>query len=165
MNFSARCWQDRDKLSAAVDKELIRMTATGDSPEKAIKNIINQFETSRANATRVIMTESAFASSKAQIDMYNELEVKKYKVISALDKRTCDYCGDMDQKVFERNKAQIGVNMPPFHPNCRCTTSPTNEEFKVIGERFARDVETDKGYYVPGNMTYTEWKNTQNFEG
>jgi len=26
----------------------------------------------------------------------------------------------MNGKVFELSKAQAGVNMPPFHPNCRC---------------------------------------------
>ena len=47
--------------------------------------------------------------------------VEKYKILSAHDGRTCDKCADLDGKIFPIDKAEIGVNFPPFHPRCRDT--------------------------------------------
>lgn len=48
---------------------------------------------------------------------------------------------------------------PPFHVHCRSTTVPYfDDEFDAVGERAARDEETGKTYFVPGNMTYKEWE-------
>lgn len=53
---------------------------------------------------------------------------------------------------------QPGVTAPPFHVYCRSTTAPYfDESFGQIGERAARDEEKDKTYYVPDDMTYSEW--------
>ena len=50
------------------------------------------------------------------------------------------------------------MNLQSFHPNCRCTTVPYfDDEFTAGTERVARDKD-GKTYYVPGNMTYEEWK-------
>ena len=67
----------------------------------------------------------------------------------------------MDGKVFPESKRKIGENAPPFHPNCRCSDAPYDEDLQGIGERWARDIETGKGYYVPSDMTFEEWKATQ----
>ena len=48
---------------------------------------------------------------------------------------------------------------PPFHVHCHSTTVPYfDDEFDAVGERAARDEETGKTYFVPGNMTYKEWE-------
>lgn len=53
---------------------------------------------------------------------------------------------------------KVGVTAPPFHVHCRSTTVPYfDDEFDAVGERAARDEETGKTYFVPGNMTYKEW--------
>ena len=51
---------------------------------------------------------------------------------------------------------EVGVTAPPFHPNCRCTTLPEDDD-ESLGERIARD-ENGKTYHVPNNMTYKQWK-------
>lgn len=46
--------------------------------------------------------------------------------------------------------------MPPFHPNCRCTTTVYFEDDDLPGERMMRD---DKGKSVKTDyMNYDEWK-------
>ena len=64
----------------------------------------------------------------------------------------------MDRKVVPMSEFQPGVTVPPFHPHCRGTTVPAIDE-KYMGERAARD-QDGKVYYVPGNMSYSEWKKT-----
>lgn len=159
--FTARCWTDKDKLVDLMGKELTRMVATGAKPDRAIKNIAHAFETSKANAARVVMTESAFFASAAQKECYADLDVERYEVIGTFDARMCDYCSEMDGKVFSMKDFKEGTTAPPFHPWCRCCTAPYFEDMKDIGERWARDIETGKGYFVPSDMTYEEWKATQ----
>ena len=89
-----------------------------------------------------------------------ELDVEQFEVVETLDSHTCETCGGMDGKHFPMTEFQIGVTAPPFHPNCRgCTCPYFDDEFDSVGERAARG-EDGKTYYVPGNMTYEEWKNS-----
>ena len=156
--FTARCWTDKNKLVDLVNKELTRMVATGAKPDQAIKNIANAFNTSKSNAGRVVMTESAYFASEARKECFNYLEVERYQIRSAMDGNVCGDCGDMDSEIFKMSDFKAGSTAPPFHPWCRCTTVPYYEDMKVIGERWMRDPKTGKGGYVPSDMTYKEWK-------
>lgn len=159
--FTARCWTDKAKLVEAVTQELTRMLATGDSPDKAIEAIAKRFNVSKRNAARVVMTESAYFSSAAQKDCFNELDVEKYRVVSALDVKVCDICGAMDGKVFNMSDYHPGSTANPFHPWCRCCTAPYFEDMEGLGERYARDVKTGERYKLPKDTTYAQWKEMQ----
>ncbi|MBQ7295999.1 MAG: minor capsid protein [Clostridia bacterium] len=159
--FTARCWTDKAKLVEAVNQELTRMVATGASPKKAIENISKQFGTSKTNAGRVIVTESAYFATASQGECYKDLNVENYEVIETLDSHTCSFCGEMDGKVFPVNKMQAGSTAPPFHPWCRGTTAPYYEDMVGVGQRFARDIETGKAYYLPSDTTYEQWRAMQ----
>lgn len=155
--FRARCWTDKTKLVETVNQELTRMIATGEAPDKAIAAIAKRFNVSKQNAGRVVMTESAYFSSAAQKDCFNDLGVEQYKVVATLDSSTCETCGDFDSKVFKMSEYQVGATAPPFHPWCRCCTAPYFEDMEGMGERYSRDPVTGERKMVPGNMTYKEW--------
>lgn len=155
--FTARCWTDKIKLVEIVNQELTRMLATGEEPDKAIAAISKRFNVSKQNAGRVVMTESAYFSSAAQKDCFNELGVEKYRIIGTLDTKTCNICGNMDGKVFKMSDYSPGSTAPPFHPWCRCCTAPYFEDMQGIGEGFARDKDGNT-YTVSKDMTYEEWK-------
>lgn len=159
--FTARCWTDKTKLVETVNQELTRMLATGEAPDKAIEAIAKRFSVSKQNAGRVVMTESAYFSSAAQKDCFNDLGVEQYKVISTLDTKTCNICGDMDGKVFKMSDYSPGSTAPPFHPWCRCCTAPYFDDMEGVGERYARDAKTGERYKLPKDTTYAQWKEMQ----
>lgn len=159
--FTARCWTDKVKLVETVNQELTRMVATGDSPDRAIKAIAKRFNVSKSNAGRVVMTESAHFAEAAARDCFEELGVERYQILAGLDIETCSVCADMDKKVFKMSEYSPGITAPLFHPRCRCTISPYEEDMEGLGERFARDAVTGKSYYVPSNTTYKQWKEMQ----
>lgn len=159
--FTARCWTDKTKLVETVNQELTRMLATGEAPDKAIAAISKRFNVSKQNAGRVVMTESAYFSSAAQKDCFNELGVEKYRIIGTLDTKTCNICGDMDGKVFKMSDYRPGSTAPPFHPWCRCCTAPYFDDMDGVGERYARDAKTGERYKLPKDTTYNEWKAMQ----
>lgn len=91
--------------------------------------------------------------------MYTEFGYEKYEVIASHSavRKTCELCAEMDGKIFLTRDFEPGLNANPFHPNCHCTTVPYFDNFNEGEERFARD-EDGKGYYVPSDMKYNEWK-------
>ena len=159
--FTARCWTDKAKLVETLNQELTRMVATGDAPDRAIKAIAKRFNVSKSNAGRVVMTESAHFAETAAKDCFDELGVERYQIIAGLSVETCGVCADMDKKVFKMSEYSPGTTAPLFHPRCRCTIAPYEEDMEELGTRFARGVKTGKGYQVPSNITYEQWKEMQ----
>lgn len=156
-NFSDRIWQSKSQLINELNNELTTMCLLGKAPDEAIRNISKKLNVSRAQAGRLVMTESAFISSAAQKDCFNSLDVENYEILATLDFHTSVICRSMDSKVFPMSEYQIGVTAPPFHPNCRTTTIPSFDDDYDISTRAARD-ENGKTCYVSANMKYSEWK-------
>lgn len=154
-NFSDRIWKDREVLVNELQKELAQSFIGGDAPDTAIRNISKKMEVSKRAAGRLIMTESAFFANETRAKAFKELGVEEYQFLATLDKRTSDICQDMDLKIFKLSERILGVNWPPLHCWCRSTAVPyfTGN----IKQRWARDIKTGKGYYVPGDMNYKEW--------
>ena len=134
------------------------MCITGSGPDKAINEIASKMNVSKANAGRLVMTETAYFSSAAQKECFKELDVEKYEIVATLDGHTSDICQEMDGKVFKMSEYEERVTAPPFHVNCRSCTAPYfDDEWGGKGERAARNEDGDT-YYVPADMTYKEWK-------
>lgn len=160
-NFSERIWGNKQKLISEVHGELTQNIMLGADPQKAIDSLAKKMKTSRYNAGRLIMTEEAYFSSAAQKDCFEELGVEQFEIVATLDSHTSDICRSLDGKHFPMKDYQPGVTAPPFHVFCRSTTVPYfDEDFGDIGERAARDEETDKTYYIPDDMNYQDWKET-----
>ncbi|WP_198516239.1 minor capsid protein [Lysinibacillus xylanilyticus] len=156
--FSQKIWRDRNLLLDTLHTELVQSMARGEAPDRMISSIAKKMNTSRSNAARLVMTESALFSASAQKDAFGELDVEKYEIIATLDSRTSSICQSMDGKVFKLADFMPGVTANPFHPRCRTTTAPYFED--DYSERIARDLD-GKTYYVPSNMKYEEWYQTQ----
>lgn len=158
-NFSERIWGNRQKLVNELNNTLTQNIILGKDPQKAIDEIARKMNTSKTNAGRLVMTEEAFFSSAAQKDCFTELDVEQFEIVATLDSHTSDICRGMDGKHFPMSEWKVGVTAPPFHVHCRSTIVPYfDDEFDAVGERAARDEETGKTYFVPGNMTYKEWE-------
>ena len=157
-NFVARCWSDKNRLVNILNRELTRMVATGEQPRRAIDKIAKEFNTSKANAGRLVNTEAAHAASEAQKQTFTELKVERYMIVATLSTTTCSECGDEDGLFYPMSEFNPGVTAPPFHPNCRCTTKPYDEDVEKFAMRIYRDPETRKTNYVPANMNYKAWK-------
>lgn len=156
-NFSDRLWENKTKLINNMHNSLSRMCITGEAPDRAIEEISKQMGVSKAQAGRVVMTESAAFANKARQDCMEELDVEQFEVVETLDSHTCETCGGMDGKHFPMREFEVGVTAPPFHPNCRgCTCPYFDDEFDSVGERAARG-EDGETYYVPADTTYEKW--------
>lgn len=156
-NFSERIWGNKTKLINELHNELTKMCLTGKSPDESIKYLSKKFNTSKAQAGNLIMTENAYFSQLAQKDCFNALDVEKYEIVATLDSHTSEICKEQDGKVYDMKDYQPGITAPPFHNYCRSTTVPHfDDDFDLKGERAARD-EDGKTYYVSDKMKYDDW--------
>ena len=160
-NFSDRIWTRKDKLLSALDTDLRQGLITGKDPDKIAEEIAHKLDVSKANAKRLVQTESAAIHSRARKAMYERMGVEKYKIVATLDLRTSDICREMDGKIFKTKDYEEGVTAPHFHVNCRTTTIPLFDDDDdilagIIDRRAARDIRTGKSTTVP-DMDYETW--------
>lgn len=153
--FSDRIWSKKKELVGSAQKELTQGLLRGDSPQKITDAIKNRFNVSRYQAGRLVHTETTYFNAISTKQAYQDLGVEKIEILETLDSHTCEICQPLDGVVIPLSQYEPGVTVPPFHPNCRGTTCPHFAD--MDGERAARNAE-GKVYYVPANMTYTQWK-------
>lgn len=159
--FSDRIWKQKDHLQAQLMEAVTTMLIQGRHPSTLAKDFAKKMNSKKFDAYRLLHTESSFLMSEATHAGYKEDGVEKYEILATLDSKTCNVCGDLDNKVYETGKEVVGINMPPFHPLCRCTTVPHYDDTPTEGlTRAARDPETEKTYEVPADMSYKQWKKT-----
>ncbi len=158
-NYSERIWDNTQALADRVKEEVLVNLVTGRTEREAAEIIEKEFAKGAANARRLVWTESAQVAKEMNFKAYEEMEVEEYRYLATLDLKTCEKCcRPLDRKVFPVKDRQDGVNCPPMHPWCRCTTvSVVPDELAAKLERRARDPITGKSMLVPMTMTYQEW--------
>lgn len=156
-NFSSRIWANQNKLIGELETVFSQGIVRGDSLEKMTKLLAQRMEVAKNRAATLVETESAHAAAEATAKGYEETEVEKYDFLATLDLKTCDVCGALDGKTFLVKERKTGVNYPPIHPRCHCTTIPHFDSNFTSGTRAARDLETGKTVQIP-SMTYEQWR-------
>ena len=162
--FSERLWGRKQQLVAdLVEKDLPQALIRGESNNKIIERWAEKLESDRKAVERVVQTERAYVNSRAALESYKKLGVKKYQILATLDLKTSNICREMDHKgrnkdepFFYLDEYKVGLTAPPFHCNCRTTTVPYFDDFTEDEKRAMRD-EEGKSKKVPADMTYDEW--------
>ncbi len=154
-NFSDRLWKHKFKLQNQLRETLTTGFIRGDSLQTMAKRLAERLDVSRSQALRLVRTESSHIHNTAEIAAYKECGFEEYEFMASLGERTCPVCGGMDGKRFKLADKQFGVNFPPLHPNCRCTTIAFDPDDNIEGfkERLEHgELNYDKWYekYVKG---------------
>lgn len=157
--FSERVWgSNMDELVSRVESLVTNDLNRGYPIDQSSKLLAIEFERARNRAVTVLQTETNGIQAQATLDEYQDDNIKKYRYLATLEVHTCPICGELDGKVFPVKDAEKGVNYPTMHPHCRCTTVPALEKG---GKRYARDIETGKGYEVDSGQTLKDWRKQQ----
>ena len=120
-HWSSRIWTHKDELANKLRNGIIDCISRGVSKDELTKELMRIYGTEYYKADRIARTELNYVQNQSTLNRYKEMGVEKYKILSTHDGRTCDKCADLDGKIFPIDKAEIGVNFPPFHSNCRDT--------------------------------------------
>ena len=158
-DFSKRIWKSyTETLPNELGDALLRGSVLGHSHEQIFKMMRQRLkDVEDYQLHRLVITEMGHVAETATAEAYKEEGVEQYQYLATLEAHTCEECAHLDGQVFELKDKVEGLNYPLIHPYCRCTTMPYIEGLPDSSERWARDPETGKGYYVD-NMTFDQWK-------
>jgi SPP1 gp7 family putative phage head morphogenesis protein len=147
-NWSERLWKDRQKVGTKLTEILEKGVPQGLSLQKMARELKDITGQSYNNAFRLIRTETSHIDGQVTLEGYKqvgkELGLEYYEYDAFLDGRTSELCRDLDKKRFKVSEAEVGVNYPPMHPNCRSTTQLVLEEEHKTEYRGLFDKNKDK---------------------
>ncbi|MDD3410519.1 MAG: minor capsid protein [Eubacteriales bacterium] len=126
-SYSDRIWSSTSRLADMLRDEITAAYISGKSNASIEQTILNRFGCSFREAERLVRTETSYVNNQAALKSYEDAQLEEYEYLTAEDSRTCKICAGMNGKRFKLSEARVGENMPPLHPNCRCTVVPVVE--------------------------------------
>lgn len=161
-NYSERIWGNTDILANSLSDILGGALISGQGIEKTAKQIRDRFNVGKYYSERLVRTETNHFNNEVDALAYEEMGIKKYVFVATLDSRTSEMCQYMDNKVFEYDKREVGVNFPPLHPNCRSTTRGyLGADIEKDLKRRATNPMTGESETVD-NVSYKKWLESHN---
>ncbi|WP_409440645.1 minor capsid protein [Lentilactobacillus hilgardii] len=158
-DFSKRIWRNyRKEMPSMLMDTVLRGTLLGYSEPKIAQMFHARFQdVEKNNIHRLVITEMAHVQEEATAKGYEENEIEEYEYMATLESHTCEVCAKLDGQRFKVSEREPGVNYPPIHARCRCTTVPWIKGLPETKERWMRDPQTGKGKLIK-NMKFDEWK-------
>lgn len=128
-HFSERIWGQNRRTYEAIATVLNNGFTGGWSLDRIKKELSAKIKgVPLHRMDTLIKTEATAFNTLAMKDMLLELDTKKYSVVAVIDSRTSEICSHQNEKVYDMDKLEIGVNAPPFHPRCRSTIAPVEDD-------------------------------------
>lgn len=146
--FSDRIWMHQDLLKNDLNKLLQIGLIQGKNPKTLATELRKRFNVKQSDAERLMQTELARVQVEAQKKSYIENGLEEYEYIACGSSDVCDTCKLMDGKVFKVKDMMPGLNAPPMHPRCHCSTAPSVDR---------KDYDEWLNYLEKGGTT-AEWK-------
>lgn len=129
--WSDRIWGNNlSYLAETLNEELVHCVVTGKKTTELKKLLQHRFNVSFHRADTLVRTEIAHITTEAKAERYKEYGLEYYEILGREETTGCNHsidCHKMDGKKFTYKEKVVGVNAPPFHPNCRCTIIPVVE--------------------------------------
>ena len=123
-----------------------------------------------AKALRVARTEFNYVANQAALDRYERLDIRQYIFVAEVDDRVSEICSTLNDVSFDVDSAEVGVNYPPMHPNCRSTTvavtdldeldEETENEIDNAAETATINTGGDGGVIKVGELNPEHFKDT-----
>lgn len=144
-NFSDRIWANGYKMRGNLQSGIHNSMLLGDNPRtwarKLEENLSQEMDdTGRQNAFynafRLAVTESARVQINMGLNLMRKSGYEKYMWIA--EPGACHICAPFNNHVFDIENSDIGDELPPMHPFCRCS----------IAAYYNMDEDADSGYNI-----------------
>ena len=133
LNWSERIWRNMSQLQVEFQQGLFDIVATGSGTKDLTQRLVEKFlaeespmKSAYYKAQRLIRTELAHVQVQSTLDEFVRDGIEYYEVVDSDDYpgRECRSCAEDHPGIYKVAEAEPGINVPPFHPNCRCTVIP-----------------------------------------
>lgn len=126
-SWSQRIWNNNSKLLDTLNEGLLHIVASGKKTTDLKKVLQERFGVSYSRANTLVRTELAHIQTIAAKQRYEDYGLRYYEILGNDDDSCGNHsvdCHEMDGKKFLYSEMNVGVNAPPFHPNCKCSIIP-----------------------------------------
>lgn len=126
-SFSQRVWGNTERLLESLNEQLILTVATGERTTNLKHMLQDRFGVSYSRANTLVRTELTHIQTVAAKQRYEDYGLKEYEILGNDDDSCGNHsvdCHEMNGKKFLYTEMNVGVNAPPFHPNCKCCIIP-----------------------------------------
>lgn len=145
-HFSKTIWDNIDKLTETLRKELAAGFVDGSSIPKIVKRIDAVMGKGKYVTERLVRTEAKFFAQQAQMMSYKKMGISEYMYRGA----GCPKCRPLNGTKIKIEDAEVGVNCPPMHPNCKC---------RIVAVHAMSLFDTRRDIIpLEKNIKYQEWK-------
>ncbi len=120
-HWSSRIWSNKASLQERVKNGMIDCVARGASKDELVKRLQEDMNVGFREAERIARTELTYIQNQSTYDKYKEAGIERYEYLAEIDSRTSEMCKEQNGKIYLLKDAEVGVNYPPLHPNCRST--------------------------------------------
>lgn len=152
--FSERIWANQDMLRSELEGYMIKAIIQGKSTTSLISDMRKRFDVSYYAADRLLRTEERRIQTDVAKRSYEENGFSQYKYV-VMNTKACDECRKLDGNIYDTKDMTPGVNAPPMHPICHCSTVPYID--RKLFDEYLGDPDS-------GDMTFEEWKKQKNQE-
>ena len=122
-SWSARIWDNTNKLAETLNEELLNCVITGKKTSDLKRVLQERFNVSYSAADSLARTELAHVQTEAAKKRYEDYGIEKVQIWADADERRCEVCGKLHKKIYP-----VGAAIPiPAHPRCRCCIIPVVE--------------------------------------
>ena len=144
--FSKDIWDNTEKLTETLRKELASGLIDGSSLQKIVKRVDEVLGKGKFLTERVVRSESKYFTQQANLLAYKKMGVTEYMYKGA----GCDKCAPLNGRTWKLEEAVVQVNFPPMHPFCKCIVIPVTEIRLFDAQRDVTPLDQ--------NIRFREWK-------
>lgn len=128
--YSERLWSHMGRLRSEINIELQRGLIAGISSREMARRIAvlsndytSNYSKSLRDAERLMVTELRRVQTDVAMQTYKAEGITQYMYM-AVNPRACEACRAINGKIYNVKEGEVGLNLPPMHPRCHCTTAP-----------------------------------------
>lgn len=119
-DFSARIWDNRQKLAQTLQTDFVNAFVRGDSYQRISRMMRQKFQNvSKSNMERLVFTEDTYLAAESSMMPFSQY-YDRY-LYECADGNACATCRALQGESFPIRDRMPGLNFPPMHPWCRCT--------------------------------------------
>lgn len=119
-DFSARIWENRQKLAQTLQTDFVNAFIRGDSYQRISRMMRQKFQNvSKSNMERLVFTEDTYLAAESSVMPFSQY-YDRY-LYECADGNACAICRALQGESFPIRDRMPGLNFPPMHPWCRCT--------------------------------------------
>lgn len=119
-DFSARIWENRQRLAQTLQTDFVNAFVRGDSYQRISRMMRQKFQNvSKSNMERLVFTEDTYLAAESSMMPFSQY-YDRY-LYECADGNACAICRALQGESFPIRDRMPGLNFPPMHPWCRCT--------------------------------------------